>query len=71
MLKWVSDFVRVVVMKRSGRMSYLCFNFLIIEYGFLMLFFFYLYCVVVILWYSYELFVEYDLLVLLDREFFE
>ncbi|XP_038601850.1 LOW QUALITY PROTEIN: baculoviral IAP repeat-containing protein 6 [Tachyglossus aculeatus] len=71
LLKWVSDSARVAAMKRSGRMSYICPNNSIREYGLLMPSPSHLHCVAAILWHSYELLVEYDLPALLNRELFE
>lgn len=72
LLKWVSDSARVAAMKKSGRVNhYVCPSRSTREYGLLMPSPSHLHCVAAILWHSYELFVEYDLPALLNRELFE
>ncbi|KAI1894398.1 hypothetical protein AGOR_G00115400 [Albula goreensis] len=71
LLQWVQDSSRVAALKRSGHMGYVSPSSSPREYGLLMPSPSHLHCVAAILWHSYELPVDYDLPVLLNRELFE
>ncbi|KAM4615408.1 dual E2 ubiquitin-conjugating enzyme/E3 ubiquitin-protein ligase BIRC6 [Polymixia lowei] len=76
LLQWVHDSSRVAAHKRSGPVGYMgpsasSSSSSSREYGLLMPSPSHLHCVAAILWHSYELPVDYDLPVLLDRELFE
>lgn len=74
LLQWVHDSSRVAAHKRTGPIGYMSPNSgssSSREYGLLMPSPSHLHCVAAILWHSYELPVDYDLPVLLDRELFE
>ncbi|XP_035256804.1 baculoviral IAP repeat-containing protein 6 [Anguilla anguilla] len=71
LLQWVQDSSRVAALKRSGHMGYVSSSGSPREYGLLMPSPSHLHCVAAILWHSYELPVDYDLPVLLNRELFE
>ncbi|KAJ8248503.1 hypothetical protein GJAV_G00242730 [Gymnothorax javanicus] len=71
LLQWVQDSSRVAALKRSGHMGYVSPSTSPREYGLLMPSPSHLHCVAAILWHSYELPVDYDLPVLLNRELFE
>ncbi|XP_058880863.1 baculoviral IAP repeat-containing protein 6-like isoform X4 [Acipenser ruthenus] len=71
LLQWVHDSSRVAALKRGGHISYINPNNSPREYGLLMPSPSHLHCVAAILWHSYELPVDYDLPVLLNRELFE
>ncbi|XP_019902908.2 baculoviral IAP repeat-containing protein 6 isoform X16 [Esox lucius] len=72
LLQWVHDSSLVAAHKRSGPMGYTRQSSSSSrEYGLVMPSPSHLHCVAAILWHSYELPVDYDLPVLLDRELFE
>ncbi|KAG2467020.1 BIRC6 protein, partial [Polypterus senegalus] len=71
LLQWVHDSSRVAALKKSGHISYINPISSPREYGLLMPSPSHLHCVAAILWHSYELPVDYDLPVLLNRELFE
>ncbi|KAM3863276.1 dual E2 ubiquitin-conjugating enzyme/E3 ubiquitin-protein ligase BIRC6 [Diretmus argenteus] len=77
LLQWVHDSSRVATHKRSGPLGYMGSSAASSsssssrEYGLLMPSPSHLHCVAAILWHSYELPVDYDLPVLLNRELFE
>ncbi|XP_066552631.1 baculoviral IAP repeat-containing protein 6 isoform X3 [Amia ocellicauda] len=71
LLQWVHDSSRVAHLKKSGHLGYINPNSSTREYGLLMPSPSHLHCVAAILWHSYELPVDYDLPVLLNRELFE
>ncbi|XP_041105893.1 baculoviral IAP repeat-containing protein 6-like isoform X2 [Polyodon spathula] len=71
LLQWVHDSSRVAALKRGGHISYISPNSSPREYGLLMPSPSHLHCVAAILWHSYELPVDYDLPVLLNRDLFE
>ncbi|XP_041107829.1 baculoviral IAP repeat-containing protein 6-like isoform X5 [Polyodon spathula] len=71
LLQWVHDSSRVAALKRGGHISYVSPNNSPREYGLLMPSPSHLHCVAAILWHSYELPVDYDLPILLNRELFE
>ncbi|XP_030643061.1 baculoviral IAP repeat-containing protein 6 [Chanos chanos] len=72
LLQWVHDSARVAALKRSSPIGYVGQGSSPSrEYGLLMPSPSHLHCVAAILWHSYELPVDYDLPVLLNRELFE